>query len=154
MEINLTAIGMIYNERKNIEDDHWGGVISTIELSSDLFETDATLELEQFSHLEIIFYMDRVNKEKIVHSARHPRNNTQLPLTGILAQRTKNRVNQLGLSRAKIVAVDGLTIQVQGLDAIDQTPVLDIKPYMKEFSPNSHEVIQPKWVTDIMKNYY
>lgn len=154
MEINLTPIAIIYNERKSIEDDHWGNIISTIELSADLFEPSATLGLEQFSHLEVIFYMDRVNQEKIITSARHPRNNAQLPLTGILAQRTKNRVNQLGLSRAKILDVDGLTIQVESLDAIDQTPVIDIKPYMKEFSPSSKEVTQPDWVTEIMQNYY
>lgn len=63
--------------------------------------------------------MDQVRDDKIVIGSRHPRNDATLPLTSILAQRTKNRVNKLGLSCAQLLKVDGLTLTVQALDAID-----------------------------------
>lgn len=97
--------------------------------------------------------MHKVDPDKIIKGARHPRNDNNLPLVGILAQRAKNRINQIGLSRAKILEVKGKSITVQGLDAIHLTPILDVKPYMQEFGINEL-TIQPDWVSEIMKNYY
>ena len=60
-------------------------------------------EIESFSYLEIIFYFHKVEKDKIVTGARHPRNDKTLPKVGIFAQRGKNRPNQLGLTTVKII---------------------------------------------------
>jgi tRNA-Thr(GGU) m(6)t(6)A37 methyltransferase TsaA len=151
--INLSPIGIVHSPRKDLEDDFWGGIISTIILDPSIMDITATNELDKFSHLEIIYYMHRVTPEKVINGARHPRNNMEFPNVGILAQRTKNRVNQLGLSRAKLLEVNGLEIIVEGLDAIDGTPILDIKPYMREFMP-AEKTNQPDWVSDIMSDYY
>lgn len=151
--IVLTPIGIIHSPRSEVEDDFWGNVISIIELNPNILDTSATDELLQFSHVEIIYYMHQVKQDKVIKGARHPRNDYSYPNVGILAQRAKNRINQLGLSRAKLLNVNGLTITVQGLDAIDGTPVLDIKPLIREFLP-AEEIKQPGWADEIMKNYY
>ncbi|BDM74157.1 hypothetical protein HEK616_76440 (plasmid) [Streptomyces nigrescens] len=109
--------------------------------------------MDAFSHLEVVYHFDRVPVEKIETGARHPRGNTDWPQVGIFAQRGKNRPNRLGVSRCRLLSVDGLDLHVQGLDAVDGTPVLDIKPYMAEFGPQG-TTSQPGWATDIMRRYY
>jgi tRNA-Thr(GGU) m(6)t(6)A37 methyltransferase TsaA len=150
--IPLHPIGIVKNARPAVEDDHWGGVVSAIELDSALSE-DALLGIEDFSHAEIIFYFDRVETGNIETGARHPRGNPNWPKVGIFAQRGKDRPNRLGLTIVKIVKRTGTTLFVEGLDAVDGTPVLDIKPVMKEFLPRD-EVRQPDWATELMENYW
>jgi len=150
--ITLTPIGTVKNNRQAIQDDNWGEVISIIELDSSLGD-EALFQIEEFSHAEIIYYFHLVEEHKIETGARHPRNNRNWPKVGILAQRGKNRRNRLGSTIAKVIKREGNQLFVQGLDAIDGTPVLDIKPVMREFLPRE-EVIQPAWATELMKNYW
>ena len=150
--INLSPIAFVKNIRAEIEDDHWGDVVSVIELDS-AFSEEALFQIESFSHAEIIFYFHLVNDGKIETGARHPRNNTEWPKVGIFAQRGKNRPNRLGVTTVKILKREGRQLFVQGLDAIDGTPVLDIKPLIKEFLPRE-EIRQPVWATELMKNYW
>jgi tRNA-Thr(GGU) m(6)t(6)A37 methyltransferase TsaA len=152
MLIELTPIGMVKNIRQIIEDDHWGKLVSVIELDPS-FSEEALLQIENFSHAEIIYYFHLVENEKIETCARHPRNNKDWPKVGIFAQRGKNRPNRLGATNVKIIKRDGTHLSVQGLDAIDGTPVVDIKPVMREFLPRE-EVRQPEWATALMKNYW
>lgn len=152
-QIEIEPIGVVYCSRNHSIDDNWGNVVSTIELDKSKFNQDALLGLEQFSHCEVIFYMDKVKNENIVTGARHPRNLSHLPKVGIFAQRGKSRPNKIGVSRCKILRVSFLAIEVQGLDAINGTPVIDIKPYMKEFEPIG-KVYQPEWTKEVMKNYF
>jgi tRNA (Thr-GGU) A37 N-methylase len=72
---------------------------------------------------------------------------------GIFAQCGKNHPNRLGVTTCTVLGVDGLEITVRGLDAIDGTPVVDIKPYMNEFGPRG-QVRQPAWATDLMFGYW
>jgi tRNA (Thr-GGU) A37 N-methylase len=97
--------------------------------------------------------MDQVDAKKIETAARHPRNNKEWPKVGIFAQRGKNRPNQIGTTICKILRVTGRTLHVKGLDAIDGTPVLDIKPWVNEFAPRG-ATIQPKWISELMKGYW
>lgn len=150
--IVLNPIGNIYNERTDVEDDNWGEVISRIELN-DEFNESALMGIEEFSHIEIVYYFDRVEDKKIITGARRPRNLTYLPETGIFAQRAKNRPNKLGLSTAALIKKEKNTLFVKGLDAINGTPVLDIKPVLTEFLPKG-EIKEPGWVKEIMKNYW
>jgi tRNA-Thr(GGU) m(6)t(6)A37 methyltransferase TsaA len=153
MTYQIEPIGFVHNERAQVEDDNWGDVVSTIELDASKYTEDALRGLDQFSHLEIVFYMDRVSPGTIKTGARHPRNNPEWPLVGVFAQRVKARPNLLGVSRCELLQVQGLTVTVRGLDAIDRTPVIDIKPYVKEFEPKG-EVHQPTWVSELMKDYF
>lgn len=150
--IELNPIATVRNTRKMVEDDQWGEVVSIIELLPPLTE-DALAGIETFSHVEVIFHFDRVQTEKIETGARHPRNNADWPLVGILAQRGKNRPNRIGTTICKLIDHIGSSITVQGLDAVDGTPVLDIKPVMKEFLP-TEEIRQPKWADELMSHYW
>lgn len=150
--INLSTIAYVKNIRAEIQDDHWGDVVSVIELDS-AFSEEALFQIESFSHAEIVFFFHLVNDDKIETGARHPRNNESWPKVGIFAQRGKNRPNRLGVTTVKILKREGRQLFVQGLDAIDGTPVLDIKPVIKEFLPRE-EIRQPVWATELMKNYW
>ena len=152
-EIRLKPIGQVRSPRKEPLDDRWGKVISTIEIDPDQFRTESLQGLDAFSHLDVVYFFHRVPEDKIETEARHPRNRTDWPKVGIFAQRGKNRPNRIGLSVCQIVNVEGQTITVEGLDAIDGTPVLDIKPHMKEFDPRG-PVNQPAWSTELMADYY
>ncbi len=114
---------------------------------------DALAGLDSFSHAEILFYFDQVEPANIVVGARHPRNNPAWPKVGIFAQRGKNRPNRLGLTTVRILAVDGRRLRVAELDAVDGTPVLDIKPVMAEFLPRT-PVQQPDWSRELMRAYW
>ncbi|MCI0764421.1 SAM-dependent methyltransferase [Bacillus sp. TL12] len=149
---SLQPIAFVHNERKMIIDDEWGDVQSLITLV-DSYSEESIQGIEDFSHIEVIFYFHKVKDEQIQYSARHPRNNKKYPQIGIFAQRGKNRPNRLGATIAKVVRREGKSIVVEGLDAIDGTPILDIKPVMREFLPNE-DIIQPEWVTDLMKKYW
>jgi len=151
--INLNPIGKVASERREPKDDDWDAVKSEIRLDQDRFTPEAVAELGTFSHIVVIFYMHRVKPEKIVQGARHPRNNPDWPKVGIFAQRGKNRPNTLGVTVCRLKEVEGLTLRVQGLDAIDGTPVLDIKPWVVEYGPRG-EVRQPGWMAEVMKKYW
>jgi len=152
MKIELTPIAYVKNSRTEIEDDNWGAIISEIILA-DHIVTDALDGIETFSHLYIIFYMDKVLDEKAKAQSRHPRNNLALPKLGTYAQRNKNRPNKLGLTTVELIERNDRMLKVKNLDALNGTPVLDIKPVMKEFQVKT-EIQQPNWTKEIMKNYW
>lgn len=114
--------------------------------------TEAFDGLSEFSHLEIIYYFDKVDRQNIVYSGR-PRGNPDYPLVGIFGQRKKDRPNQIGLATVELIEHKGRVIKVKYLDAIDGTPVLDIKPVFKQFQAKT-VIKQPLWVDDLMKNYW
>jgi tRNA-Thr(GGU) m(6)t(6)A37 methyltransferase TsaA len=152
VNIFLSPIGTVRNSRQSVEDDGWGGIVSVIELNSS-FTEEALLGIEQFSHAEIFFYFHLVEDAKIESGARHPRNNQAWAKVGIFSQRGKNRPNRLGATIVKIIERRGSHLFVQGLDAVDGTPVLDIKPVMREFLPQEN-VTQPQWAAELMRNYW
>ncbi|MBK9226131.1 MAG: SAM-dependent methyltransferase [Ignavibacteria bacterium] len=149
---SIEPIGFVKNSRKKIEDDFWGDVVSEI-IISDKISSESLLGIDDFSHLEIIFYFHMADLAKINISASHPRDNKDFPRVGIFAQRKKARPNLLGSSIVKLLSVNGSTLKVSGLDAVDETPVIDIKPVVREFLPNE-EIHQPDWETELMKNYW
>ena len=75
-----------------------------------------------------------------------------MPLVGIFSQRGKDRPNQIGMTSVRIVSVDGAALIVKGLDAIDGTPVLDIKPYYPVYDKKDAKV--PEWVDRLMAHYF
>ena len=152
MQFSIKPVAFVNNSRTEILDDNWGSIISTIELVETINESSLK-GINEFSHLEIIFYFDKVSDDKIQYEARHPRNNKEYPEVGIFAQRGKNRPNKLGVTIVELVEVNNRVLKVKGLDAIDGTPIIDIKPVMKEFLPKG-EVNQPSWSTSLMENYW
>ncbi len=148
----MTPIGTVRGGRAEPTDDDWARESCVIELDAR-FDDEVLLGLDAFSHLEVVYVFDRVDESEIEQRARHPRGRTDWPRVGIFAQRGKGRPNRVGVSRCAIVKVEGKTIHVTGLDAIDGTPVIDLKPYMREFGPRG-EVRQPAWATELMADYY
>jgi len=151
--IALTSIGTVKSARNEPIDDGWDTIETSIELDPGQFNADATAGLADFSHIEVVYHFDRVGDAEINTGARHPRGRADWPLVGILAQRGKGRPNRLGVTVCKLLSVDGLTVRVQGLDAIDGTPVVDIKPVMKGFLPRG-EIREPEWAGELMKGYW
>lgn len=152
MSFTLNPIAFVRGGRDQPIDDDWGHSRARIELAPGV-PHESLASLDQFSHAEIIFVFDQVGEDEIVHGARHPRGRTDWPLVGIFAQRGKNRPNRLGVSVCTIVSVGEGFVDVQGLDAINGTPVLDIKPVVCEFLPRG-EIKQPAWVGELMKDYW
>lgn len=152
MDIRVQAIAFVKNTRTAIEDDNWGSIISEIKLAEHI-NPEALKGIIAFSHLEIIFYMHEVVDAKTKATSRHPRNNPELPKLGTYAQRNKNRPNKLGLTIVELLDCNGNTLTVRNLDAINGTPILDIKPVMQEFMPQK-EIVQAPWTKEIMKNYW
>ena len=150
--IGLEPIGYIKNSRIDVEDDNWGGIVSEI-IINEKYDEESLVGIEQFSHAEIVYCFHKVNEEKIITGARYPRNDSSLPKVGVFAQRGKNRPNRIGLTIVKILKREKNILFVENPDAIDGTPVLDIKPVMIEFLPKE-EIRQPNWTKVIMKNYW
>jgi tRNA-Thr(GGU) m(6)t(6)A37 methyltransferase TsaA len=152
-EAALRPIGIVRGGRADAVDDDWGAVVATIVLDGEQFRPDALAGLDAFSHVDVVFRFHLVEPATITTTARHPRGNAEWPEVGIFAQRAKARPNRLGVTTCELVGVDGLHIRVRGLDAIDGTPVLDLKPYMEEFGPRG-PVREPQWARELMRGYW
>jgi len=150
--ITLQPIATVVGGRTEPIDDDWGDVEATIVLD-DRFGEDSIAGLEDFSHLDVIFFFDQVDESKVEVGARRPRGRRDLPLVGVFAQRNKARPNRIGATTCTLVGVEGRVIRVRGLDAIDATPVLDIKPHVTGFEARG-AVREPEWVKELMQGYW
>ena len=148
----MNPVAVVVGGRQDVVDDDWGDVTAIVRLD-ERFPADAVAGLEEFSHLEVVFVFDRVDESRIEVGARRPRGREDWPLVGIFAQRAKGRPNRIGVSRCRLLRVDGRDLHVADLDAVDGTPVLDVKPWMQEFGPRG-PVRQPAWATELMSGYY
>ena len=149
----VNAIATVSSSRKQPVDDQWDSETSVIRLDRDLLGAHAADGLAEFSHIEVLYIFDQVTEDKVIVDARHPRGNRDWPAVGILAQRGKNRPNRIGATVCQLLSVTGDEITVKGLDAIDGTPVIDIKPVMSGFLPRG-PIKEPDWAVEIMRDYW
>ena len=152
-EVAMRPIGRVEGGRHEAVDDDWDQVESRIVIDPGQFGVDATAGIGDFSHIEVVFHFNPVPDDEVQTGARHPRGRTDWPRVGILAQRGKGRPNRIGVTVCRLLSVDGLVLRVKGLDAIDGTPVLDIKPVMTGFLPRE-EVREPAWAVELMRGYW
>lgn len=152
MAFDIEAIAHVRGGRAEAVDDDWARETAVIELEPR-FGPEALAGLADFSHAEIVFVFDRVSPDKIETGARHPRNRADWPLVGIFAQRGKNRPNRIGITVCRIERIEGRHLHVRGLDAIDGTLVIDIKPVLREFLPRG-DMRQPDWASELMTGYW
>lgn len=150
-EINMKPIGFVYSSVTERMDENWGEVKSKIILESEF--TGALLGLELFSHAIIVTYLHEADFEKDKHLQRRPRNLETMPMTGILSQRAKNRPNPIGVTAVEILSVGDDYLKIKGLDAIDKTPILDIKPYYPHYDKVDKSKV-PEWVDRLMNGYF
>ncbi len=127
-EMVLRPIGMVRNEFREPRRGDWGGVASEIAVESEL--SDYLDGLEEFSHIIVVYWMHRVSPQTHPVGKIHPMGRADLPLVGLFATRSPYRPNPLGVSVVRLVGRKGNILTVEGLDAIDGTPVVDIKPYI------------------------
>ena len=149
-EIIMNPIGYVRNAVQSRKDVSWGEDVSTIVLNEEYHS--GLKGLEDFTHVIILYYLDKAAYQKEKHLQRRPQNRENMPLVGIFSQRGKDRPNQIGMTSVRIVSVDGAALTVKGLDAIDGTPVLDIKPYYPVYDKKDANV--PEWVDRLMAHYF
>jgi tRNA (adenine37-N6)-methyltransferase len=149
----ISPVGRVESSRDEAIDDDWESVTSTIVMDPGRFTPDSLAGLDEFSHVEVVFMFDRVTESDVQAGSRHPRGNRDWPKVGIFAQRAKMRPNRIGVTVCHLLEIDGLRVRVEALDAIDGTPVLDIKPVMTEFLPRG-EIRQPAWSHELMATYW
>ncbi|WP_372491063.1 TrmO family methyltransferase domain-containing protein [Falsiroseomonas oryziterrae] len=151
--MTVTPIGHVRGGRAEPVDDAWDGVEAEIVLDPAQLGPDAALGLDAFSHIVVVFVFHQLDPAKLERNARHPRGRADWPRVGILAQRGSPRPNRLGVSTCRLLGVDGLRLRVHGLDAVDGSPVLDVKPHMTGFDPRG-DVREPDWAREIMQGYW
>ena len=145
-------IGYVRSARTEMSVGRWANVESRIEL--DARYVKGLAGLNAFSHVVVVFHLDRIPPfDPAKQLARNPRGMEDLAPVGVFAQRTKFRPNPIGVTAVELVAVDDRGITVRGLDALDGTPVLDIKPYIPAFE-RKDDVRLPAWVDRMMDGYF
>jgi len=149
--VNIEPIGTVKSPVTEAVDEGWGGVVSEIHLQESLA---AGLQgIEQFSHIIVIFFMHQSTFDLAADLVRRPRERPDMPLVGAFAQRAKHRPNPIGITTVHLIEVKGNVLKVKGLDAIDGTPILDIKPYLPahDCPPNA---TNPEWIDRLMAGYF
>lgn len=143
MDMVMQPIGQVRNDVRRPMREGWEDVVSEIILRAGLEGTTEGLGL--FSHIIVLFWMHEVTRGGAVSARVHPKGRHDLPLVGLFATRSPERPNPIGLSVVRLLDCQGNTLRVKGLDAIDGTPVVDIKPYM----PRDLVVgaTSPEWVS-------
>jgi tRNA-Thr(GGU) m(6)t(6)A37 methyltransferase TsaA len=141
-QITLEPIGEVRNSIEGPMRQGWEGVVSKLILKPELAE--AMEGLEQFSHIIVVFWMNKLRLERGIPAKVHPRGRADFPLVGLFATRAPYRPNPVGVSVVKLLELQGNVLKVVGLDAIDKTPVIDIKPYLPGYNSVS-EVRIPDW---------
>ena len=122
-------------------------VVSRIVFREDL--TEALEGVEEFSHLFVLFWLHKMPDDDKQIMKVHPRGRKDMPLLGIYATRTPRRPNPIGLTRVKLLNIENNILTVQGLDAYDGTPVIDIKPFDNWDTTEEFKV--PKWWMKLKK---
>jgi tRNA-Thr(GGU) m(6)t(6)A37 methyltransferase TsaA len=131
-DINLKPIGTVRNTvRKPPKPPYdWDNVVSRIEIEPEL--TEALDNLDEFSHIIVLFWMDRLANKPLLLKIR-PRHDPNRPLVGLFASRAPKRPNPIGETTVRLLKREGNLLTVSGLDALDGTPVIDIKPYLPNY---------------------
>jgi tRNA-Thr(GGU) m(6)t(6)A37 methyltransferase TsaA len=149
--MNYQPIGIVKSPVKEGIDNDWGAVESEIHIKE---EFAAGLEgLETFSHIIVVFEMHKYSFTPEIDLVRRPQGREDMPMLGIFAQRAKHRPNPIGVTAVRLLGRKGGVLKVRGLDAIDETPVLDIKPYFPQFDRIA-EPQTPEWVERLMRGYF
>ena len=143
MEINLKPIGFVKNAVTEPKRDDSQAVISEIIINEDFKE--ALSGIDGFSHIVVIYWMHKTPSSERSVTKVHPKRNQNLPLVGVFATRSPARPNPIGMSTVRLLEHRDNVVKVIGLDAIDGTPVLDIKPHIPG-ADSPTEVRIPDWL--------
>jgi tRNA (adenine37-N6)-methyltransferase len=149
--MEFRPIGYVQSPVTEPVDENWGAIVSRIHLTEDLGR--GLKGLEEFSHLVIVFHMHQASHDPNTDLVRRPQGRADMPEVGIFAQRAKHRPNPIGITAVKLLEIQSSTLIVSGLDAIDGSPVLDIKPYVPQFDRVGNPRV-PNWMKKLLKGYF
>ncbi len=149
--MNLVSIGTVRTPAVEAIDEGWGDVESEIHVAEPFAR--GLGGIEQFSHVVVVFWMHEAGFDAERDLVRRPRGRDDMPEAGIFAQRARHRPNPIGLTAVRLIGREGNVVRVRGLDAIDGTPVLDIKPYVPAFDRVDDAVV-PVWMNTLMEGYF
>jgi len=144
--MTLKVIGIVRNEVKEKQpdgSDWWAETISEIVIDSSL--TEALDNLDEFSHIIALYWMHRVASGEVLLKVQ-PMGRQEAPLVGLFAARAPNRPNPIGKATIRLLQRQGNILKVKGLDALDGTPVIDIKPYIPRYDSVADSKM-PQWIT-------
>lgn len=150
---DVESVAHVVGGRAEPTDDYWGGSRAIIRVDNPRFTPESLAGLEDFSHLEVVFRFHLTDPADLNLGARRPRDNPDWPAVGTFGHRNMRKINWLGVSRCRLIKVDGLDLHVEELDAVDGTPVIDVKPWFAEFGPRG-EARQPEWPTTMLADYF
>lgn len=143
MPFNINIIGHVENnltERGRIEA---GDIISRIII--DPAYAQALDGIDDFSHIIVVFWLDRIKPDERNILKVHPRGSPDNPLTGVFATHSPVRPNPIAITTVELLDREGNILTVKGLDALNNTPILDIKCYLPSSEPST-PVNVPGWV--------
>lgn len=149
--MDFEAIGEVKSPVTEGVDEGWGEVTSRIHINNEL--ADGLKGLAAFSHIIVVFDMHQSSWDPEEDLVRRPQGRSDMPEIGIFAQRAKHRPSPIGVTSVELLSVDGNVLTVRGLDAIDGTPVLDIKPYFPQYD-RVDTPVNPEWVERLMNGYF
>ena len=142
-------IELIGYARSRIKNQQFGGFSETeTELVLDKKYEKALRGLEDYSHVIILYWMNEA--EGIVRLEHQPQGNPDVPKVGIFATRCQWRPNCIGISTVPLVSVEKNVVKVKGLDIIDNTLILDIKPYLPDYDKAEGKVKLPEWTKKLV----
>ena len=144
-------IGVVHNAVKEPVDEGWRHVVSEIVLDEAL--ADGMDGIESFSHVLILYWMHLAAEAEPVRMRRRPQGRQDMPEVGIFAQRARHRPNPLGVTAVELLRREKNWLVVRGLDAIDGTPVVDVKPYVPQFDAVKSPRV-PAWINQLMEGYF
>jgi tRNA-Thr(GGU) m(6)t(6)A37 methyltransferase TsaA len=129
MRITLKPIGHVENHNTvDTPSEQLQSSISRIVIDEKYRE--GLMDLDKNDLITVLFYFDKARGYKL---RLHPRNNPSNPITGLFNTRSQYRPNHIGVTVVRLKSVEGNTLVVEGLDAVDGTPILDIKPHILTF---------------------
>lgn len=144
----LKPIATVRNDVTETGRRDWAHVVSEIVVEPAYVE--ALDGLDDFSHIVVLFWMHRSPTGRDVPNKTHPQMRPDLPLVGVFATRSPVRPNPLGMTVAKLLERRANVIRVMGLDAVDGTPVVDIKPYLPDEAAADARV--PDWIRKLRQS--
>jgi len=144
-------IGVIYNGVKEPIDEGWGHIESEIVLDETF--ANGLDGIEAFSHILVLYWMHRAAEAEPVRMRRRPQGRSDMPEVGIFAQRARHRPNPIGVTAVQLLRRDKNRLMVRGLDAINGTPVVDVKPYVSQFDAVDAPMA-PAWMSQLMERYF
>ncbi len=142
--MTLRPIGVVHSEVKEKQNPGFDWWKIKAEITIDPALAEGLDGIEEFSHVMVICWMDRATDPAKIALKVCPRGRHDLAPVGIFASRSPYRPNPLGKTTIRLLEHKGNTLKVKGLDAIDGTPVIDIKPYIPDYD-SAPDAVAPKW---------